>query len=72
MNDQLQNFARAELKKGLSQCNESEQMLFKKMYSHDNLQRPIGEVVDLMPEENLDWAMRQVSSTLAIQKSQGG
>ncbi len=64
MNNQLQNFARAELKKGLAKLPESNQLLYKRMYSHDNLDLSIEEVVDNMPEDKLDWAMQQVLNTL--------
>ncbi len=65
MNNQLQNYARTELKSSLKLCNEKEQHMFKRMYSHKNLKLPINEVVDRMPEEKLDWAMQQVERTLS-------
>jgi len=65
MNNQLQDFARAELKAGLAQLPESNHMIFKHMYSHKNLDLPIDEVVDKMPEEQLDWAMQQVQNSIA-------
>ena len=64
MNEQLQAFARAELKAGLSQLPESHHMLFKRMYSHKNLEAKIDSVVDSMPENKLDWAMQQVKRSL--------
>lgn len=69
MNNQLQNFARNNLKEGLAKLPESNQMLFKRMYSHDDLTRDINEVVDLIPEDKLDWAMQQVENTLIKQQS---
>lgn len=63
MNDQLQNYARSALKEGLAQCTDGEQLLFKRMYSHGNLDLPIDKVVDLMPSDRLDWAMEQVQKT---------
>lgn len=68
MNNKLQTFARSELKKGLHQCTEGEQLIFKKMYAHGNLQLPIDEVVDQMDEEKLDWAMIQIENTLEKKK----
>lgn len=65
MNQTLQNFAREELKAGLSLCTEAQQLLFKRMYSHKELGKSIDEVVDLIPEDKLDWAMQQVERTLA-------
>ena len=64
MNDQIQEFARQALKNGLAECTEGQQGVFKRMYSFDDLFRPIDAVVDRMPDEKLDWAMRQVQSTL--------
>ena len=57
MNDQLQTHARDTLKEGLAQCSDGEQLLFKRMYSHTNLDMPINEVVNNMEAEKLDWAM---------------
>ena len=64
MNEQLQAFARDSLKEGLSKCTEPQRHLFKQMYSHKNLDKPIDQVVDDMPEDKLDWAMQQVEATL--------
>lgn len=64
MNDQLQAFARSELKEGLSQCTDAQQLMFKRMYSHKNLDADINDIVDSLPEENLDISMNQVRRTL--------
>lgn len=76
MNNQLQTYARATLKEGLAKCTEDEQLFFKRMYSHDNLELPIDEVVDNMGTEKLDWAMEQVQKTVekskASAKQRGG
>ena len=69
MNDQLQTYARDTLKEGLAQCSDGEQLLFKRMYAHGNLDMPINEVVDNMDTDRLDWAMDQVKRTL--DKKQG-
>lgn len=65
MNNQLQSYARNVLKDGLSKCNDAQQLLFKRMYAKGNLDLSIGEVVDNMEDDKLDWAMQQVGSTLA-------
>lgn len=65
MNSKLQTYAREELKEGLNQCTEAQQLLFKRLYSHDNLDLSIDEVVDKMPDDKLNWAMQQVERTLA-------
>lgn len=64
MNDKLRDFAKQELKNGLSQCTTAEVLLFKRMYSHKNLNANIGDVVDNMPDDKLSWAMDQVDRTL--------
>jgi len=68
MNEQLQQFARQELKNGLSQLPEAWQMTFKRMYSHKDLEANISDVVDRMPADKLDLAMQQVQRSLEKQK----
>lgn len=75
MNNELQEFARAKLKTDLATLPERMQRTFKLMYGRDNGHRsienaeamPINDVVDSMPADKLDWAMQQVSNTLAQQ-----
>jgi len=64
MQPKVKNFIQEELKNGLSQCTEQQQHFFKRMYSHDDLDRNINEVVDNMEEEKLDHALRQVEASL--------
>jgi len=78
MNEQLQQFARQTLKEGLAQCTEAEQLFFKRMYvpwaleiinqnrkmTDEELNTPINEVVDKMPDDKLDWAMQQVQRSI--------
>lgn len=64
MNKQLQDYARTELKEGLAMLPEKQQLFFKRMYSHQNLEANINDVVDSMPEDKLDWAMQQVQRSL--------
>ena len=64
MNNTLSLFAREKLKQELQKCTDAQIHLFKRMYSHNNLELPINEVVDNMPNEKLDWAMQQVERTL--------
>ena len=65
MNKSLEAAARASIKLGLSQCTEDEIHLFKRMYSHNNLELPIDDVVDNMVGYKLNTAMSQVEKTLA-------
>jgi len=64
MNKQLQEFARSTLKLGLAKLDAKQVMLFKRMYSHNDLLKNISDVVDDMPDESLDWAMQQVQRSL--------
>ena len=76
MNDQLQMFARQYLKDGLKKLPGRPQEIFKLMYARDNGKRSvesalamdIGAVVDAMPQECLDHAMKQVERTLREEK----
>jgi hypothetical protein len=72
MNEQLQTHARDILKEGLAQCSNGEQLSFKRMYSHNNLDMPIDEVIDNMEPDRLDWAMDQVRRTLDKKTNGGG
>ena len=63
-NTTIINFAREEIKRGLSQCSERQQLNFKRMYASGRLDLPIEEVVDKMDTEKLDWALTQVERTL--------
>lgn len=64
MNEQLSAFARSTLKLGLAQVPEGWQLTFKRMYAPKYLDMPINEVVDRMPDDKLDWAMKQVMNSL--------
>lgn len=54
------------LKDLLSQCTEDQQMLFKRMYSHDNLERDINDAVDQMPDDKVNWAISQCEKTVYL------
>jgi hypothetical protein len=64
MNETLKNIAKEILKDLLSKCTEGQQMLFKKMYSHKNLELPINDVVDNIEESKIDHAISQCSRTV--------
>jgi len=64
MNKQLQRYARMTLKVGLSKLPEENNLIFKRMYSHKNLDAKINDVIDALPEDKLDWAMEQVQRSL--------
>ncbi len=65
MNEQLQELARMTLKNELARCSNDEQLIFKKMYAHKNLEVDIDTAVDEMSETKLETAMDQVRRTLA-------
>jgi len=65
-NETLQNQAKQYLKELLNQCNEGQQYLFKRMYSHNNLELGINEVVDNIEDDKIDWAVTQCERTLKI------
>lgn len=46
-------------------CEEPQQALFKKMYSHGNLDFNVDQVVTNMEASKLDWAIKQCERTLA-------
>ena len=68
MNDESQKFARQTIKDGLAKLPESNHKLFKLMYSPNDLNADINDVVDIMPADRLDWAMQQVKRSLDINK----
>lgn len=45
-NETIKTLAKEKLKELLSQCTKEEQLLFKRMYCHKNLELPINDVVD--------------------------
>jgi len=53
-----------ELKSLLSLCTEGQQLVFKRMYSHNNIDLPINEVVDNMDPKKIDWAILQIERTI--------
>jgi hypothetical protein len=64
MNELLKDSAKAILLDLLNQCTDGQQFVFKRMYSHGNLELPINKVVDNMPDEKLDWAISQCQRTI--------
>lgn len=54
---------RTEIKRILSKLEESNRLVFKRMYSHNNLDKDINLVVDDMPAKKLDWALQQCKNS---------
>ena len=69
MNSRLQKYARMQIIEGLAKCTEAQVLLFKRMYSHEDLTLAIEKVVEQMSEEKLDWAMEQVEGTVSRLKT---
>ena len=65
MNSKLQEYARRDIKNGLEKLPEKWQKMFKRLYSHGDLDKPINDVVDGIPEEKLDTALYQVQNSLS-------
>jgi len=68
MREKLQKYCQTEILNGLRHCNEKQQLMFKKMYSHDNLELSIDDVVKKMLPDQLETAMEQVDRTLVMNK----
>lgn len=66
MNKTLEIVARGFIKDYLNRCTESQILMFKRMYSPDNLDLPINDVVDRMDSSKLNHAMTQCENTLNI------
>ena len=64
MNQYLQDYAGQFIKDGLAGLTDSNRLLFKRMYSHKDLDAAVDDVVDSMPADKLDWAMLQVDRTV--------
>ena len=64
MNEKVIVFMKDEIKKGLALLNDDCVLLFKRMYSHNNLEASIDEAVENMPTDELDWALSQVERSL--------
>lgn len=64
-NETLIKNTRDLLKESLAKCDDKQQLMFKRMYSHQNLDISINDAVDNMPSDKLEWALSQVERTLA-------
>ena len=54
---------RTEIKRLLHLLSQENREVFNRMYSHDDLDRPVDEVVDNMPSKKLSWALSQCQSS---------
>lgn len=65
MNNTFSQAGKTILKDLLSHCTEPQQLLFKRMYSHTNLERTIDEAVDNLDPTKIDWAISQCERTVS-------
>ena len=55
---------REQLKELLKSYTDGQKLIFKRMYSNDNLDLDINDIVDNMPDVKLNWAIEQVNNTI--------
>ncbi len=53
-----------ELKRKLALLPENWQYMFKRMYSWNDLKKPINDIVDDLPIDELDQALQQVDRSI--------
>ncbi len=70
MNETLKKAAKGILLELLEKCTEGQRNLFKRMYSSDDLERPMEDVVDKMEGHQLDWGITQCENTLKKRKDE--
>lgn len=63
-NELVIEFTRNQIKEGLELCTEPQIMVFKRIYSHKDLELPIDKVVDRMEVSKLENALSQVERTV--------
>lgn len=63
-NETIIKLSKDKLKELLSECSDNQQLTFKRMYCHKNLELSINDAVDQMEDEKIDWAMTQVEKTV--------
>jgi hypothetical protein len=64
MNNTFANAGRDILKDLLSQCTAEQQMMFKRMYAHENLDWDINRAVDEMDPNKISHAISQCERTV--------
>ena len=68
MEKQLADFAREKIKEGLSKLTEAHRIKFKHIYSENWRKLTVDEVLNNIPDDKLDHALRIVNRTLEINK----
>lgn len=62
--EMLDQARKDELVELFNQLTDPQQKLFMRMYSHDDLSKPIDQVVAEMPKKKVDWAITQCERTI--------
>jgi len=52
------------LKDLVYQCSPPQQLMFKRMYCHKNLDATVEEAVEQMDPDKIDWAVTQTEKTI--------
>lgn len=60
----IYDMGRDEMKKLIKQCTPDQHVFFKRMYSHTNLEMPIDEVIEKIPDIKVGWALQQIQRTI--------
>lgn len=65
-NETLIKEIKQKLKEILSDCTNSQQLKFKKMYYPSNLEASVDETIEQMDSDKLDWAYSQCERTIEL------
>lgn len=65
MSSPLSTLGKDKLKELLPQCTEAQQVMFKRMYSHKDLEKPINDIIDELPDDRINLALTQVENTIS-------
>ncbi len=57
MNEDLQNYARSEIKQALAECTEEQRKQFKQIYAYYNVDLSISDVVNDIQDDKLECAL---------------
>jgi hypothetical protein len=57
MEHKVQSTTRESIKKSVNKWDGDSISIFKLIYSHDNMIKPIGDVIDSIPDEQLNDAL---------------
>jgi len=56
--DKIKEFKQKVLIDLYNQCTSEQQLMFRRMYSHKNLEASIEEISSKMPDEKFNWAVQ--------------